>query len=616
MNTWNSSSAGSTGSIKRLAPRELQTTDTNYSNADINTLAQYYQVNLSSGDNYGTQSRYNTNSGPVSNEGVGVYRSRYSDYHKPALPVALDTASQQSPAMAPLMLMPPTMYPAARAIPSHSQVLLTPQQFVRQEPKEVPRSVSSEDYYTRLSGYTASAPNPVPPSKASIQLGGNGVPTSGQLHALAVNGWEQFEFSLKGQVLSKRKAGAASEDFYLFNSSIIEVVPATFEKRQHCFILDVPSQQGRSKIFLSADNIWTLKAWVRALCEEGVAESASTAVDNAFDFWLPMNPIEHTSPTPILQPPIRRYVAIPGERVVEEQILEGVNPTAIFDHLSSLVPKEKASVSDQWFALRSIDEAPWGQTSARVAPPLLPHQRTRQMVSSNGGGVFDFLGSMIPQKAMRGTNNWYAMHEPDAPPQALLAAPPILPHKKQRAATAAATGGGLLNFLNSAVPKEAMRGTEWYAMRSADAEAAVLSIGAGDLSDNAYGHSNSIAADAKKAAAIAAAHALAAEAEAAAALAAEEDKNFHVSKTELRAVFDTLDANHDGHVSHAEFIKGLRKYPKIAQTLGLHSHGLHKQEGADRDEYVRKFVSMDKDGSHTIEFHEMLQHYTPWLVDK
>ena len=62
--------------------------------------------------------------------------------------------------------------------------------------------------------------------------------------------------------------------------------------------------------------------------------------------------------------------------------------------------------------------------------------------------------------------------------------------------------------------------------------------------------------------------------------------------------------------------RGLRKYPKIAQTLGLHSHGLHKQEGADRDEYVRKFVSMDKDGSHTIEFHEMLQvKFTSRLTD-
>ena len=36
-----------------------------------------------------------------------------------------------------------------------------------------------------------------------------------------------------------------------------------------------------------------------------------------------------------------------------------------------------------------------------------------------------------------------------------------------------------------------------------------------------------------------------------------DDVTYQVSRKELRAVFDTLDANHDGEISHAEFIKVL-----------------------------------------------------------
>ena len=106
----------------------------------------------------------------------------------------------------------------------------------------------------------------------------------------------------------------------------------------------------------------------------------------------------------------------------------------------------------------------------------------------------------------------------------------------------------------------------------------------------------------------------AAEAEAASVRAAEEMKNFLITKKDLRSIFDALDVNHDGRITHAEFIKGLRKYPEIGRKVGLHSQGLHHQEGADRDEYVRKFTSMDVDGSHSIDFDEMLKYYTPWLA--
>jgi hypothetical protein len=46
--------------------------------------------------------------------------------------------------------------------------------------------------------------------------------------------------------------------------------------------------------------------------------------------------------------------------------------------------------------------------------------------------------------------------------------------------------------------------------------------------------------------------------QAAAAKAAEEMRNFRITKQDLRAIFDTLDVNHDGSITHAEFIKGVR----------------------------------------------------------
>eukprot|EP00961_Rhodomonas_salina_P018914 254643-Rhodomonas_salina.1 len=42
-----------------------------------------------------------------------------------------------------------------------------------------------------------------------------------------------------------------------------------------------------------------------------------------------------------------------------------------------------------------------------------------------------------------------------------------------------------------------------------------------------------------------------------------------VSVSELRDIFNTLDINHDGRITHAEFIKGLKANPKIASTLNL-----------------------------------------------
>ena len=89
--------------------------------------------------------------------------------------------------------------------------------------------------------------------------------------------------------------------------------------------------------------------------------------------------------------------------------------------------------------------------------------------------------------------------------------------------------------------------------------------------------------------------------------------SFKVSEDELRRVFDELDINADGRVSHAEFIKGLRQNPKLEATLGWTINGIHEQESAGRDEYVRRFNDMDADASKTITLDEMLDYYRPWL---
>ena len=89
--------------------------------------------------------------------------------------------------------------------------------------------------------------------------------------------------------------------------------------------------------------------------------------------------------------------------------------------------------------------------------------------------------------------------------------------------------------------------------------------------------------------------------------------SFRITEEELRQVFNTLDVNRDGKVSHAEFIKGLRQNPRLETVLGWKVQGVANQEGAGRDEYVRRFNAMDVDASKTIDLDEMLQYYRPWL---
>ena len=50
--------------------------------------------------------------------------------------------------------------------------------------------------------------------------------------------------------------------------------------------------------------------------------------------------------------------------------------------------------------------------------------------------------------------------------------------------------------------------------------------------------------------------------------------SFKVTEEQLRRVFDELDINADGRVSHAQFIKRLRQIPKLEATLGWTTNGI------------------------------------------
>jgi Ca2+-binding EF-hand superfamily protein len=98
---------------------------------------------------------------------------------------------------------------------------------------------------------------------------------------------------------------------------------------------------------------------------------------------------------------------------------------------------------------------------------------------------------------------------------------------------------------------------------------------------------------------------------------------------ELKRIFDVLDINRDGSITHAEFLRGLKKNDWIAKKLGnivcsfrrffifkFVRAGLPadvRQEDGSRDSYQLAFGQMDNDDSKTIEcvfriafFHEKL----------
>jgi len=76
---------------------------------------------------------------------------------------------------------------------------------------------------------------------------------------------------------------------------------------------------------------------------------------------------------------------------------------------------------------------------------------------------------------------------------------------------------------------------------------------------------------------------------------------------EVINIFKTLDINGDGEVSHAEFIKGLKLNPSIAEKLGMPTE--IRAEDGTRGSYQLAFGQIDNDGSKTIDLTELLEFY-------
>jgi len=79
----------------------------------------------------------------------------------------------------------------------------------------------------------------------------------------------------------------------------------------------------------------------------------------------------------------------------------------------------------------------------------------------------------------------------------------------------------------------------------------------------------------------------------------------HLTALEVINIFKTLDLNGDGEISHAEFIRGCKSNPSIAEKLGMPA-GAQSQNNRS---YQLAFGKIDHDHSKTIDLMEMLGYY-------
>ena len=84
-----------------------------------------------------------------------------------------------------------------------------------------------------------------------------------------------------------------------------------------------------------------------------------------------------------------------------------------------------------------------------------------------------------------------------------------------------------------------------------------------------------------------------------------EQQNSRVDQ--MRAVFDTIDRNHDGSINVRELLLCLRKHPDVAEFMHLPMH-VH-QEGGTRETFEEMFQAMDKDGSRDITWPEFEAYF-------
>ena len=89
----------------------------------------------------------------------------------------------------------------------------------------------------------------------------------------------------------------------------------------------------------------------------------------------------------------------------------------------------------------------------------------------------------------------------------------------------------------------------------------------------------------------------------------------HTDRVErMRAVFDTIDRDHDGAINVRELLLALRKHPGVSEFLHLPMH-VH-QEGGTRETFEEMFQAIDKDGSRDVTWPEFQAYFASRLSSR
>ena len=225
------------------------------------------------------------------------------------------------------------------------------------------------DYYTRLSAYQDEASRDVAGNNgnssqsANIEVGGYGQATSGPLFCLDDQGWQRHEFSLRQQVLSKRREGSVSQDYYLLSSSVVEVCTDERYGRPFCFSLQVPnnaSDKPTHTLILSADNASTRDSWVRQLAAEGVEQGVITSMNVIADM-LSLGTMFDPYVAGV-RDVVNMARETPRSKAIGGNGASSPEPETVCDVLTmNIVPKRGKGLFDDekpapaWFALREGD---------------------------------------------------------------------------------------------------------------------------------------------------------------------------------------------------------------------------------------------------------------------
>ena len=76
---------------------------------------------------------------------------------------------------------------------------------------------------------------------------------------------------------------------------------------------------------------------------------------------------------------------------------------------------------------------------------------------------------------------------------------------------------------------------------------------------------------------------------------------------QMRAVFDTIDRNHDGSINVRELLMALRKHPGVAEFMHMPAHV--RQVGGTRETFEEMFQAIDKDGSRDVTWAEFEAYF-------